>query len=181
MWTMSMGADAPLDQAARQAHLFARYDLQRREAETTDPDRVDRVDRAVREFPVSAYAASVLPRPLPLERVEKLPRARRVTLGSGHVVRFELVEVPGEVRGWLLDGVAVSIHGTVMRAVYEAVGKAQDAALPPVSRRGGGVQAVTGRIVGWEAVAAPLAVEGAGGMVAVDTLLGDFLDGRGRF
>ncbi len=182
MWTMSMGADAPLEQAARQAHLLARYDLQRREAEVADPERVDRVDRAVREFPVAAYAASVLPRPLPLERVEKLPRARRVTLQTGHVVRFELEEVPGELRGWLVDaGLAVSIHGTAVRPLYEPVGKAQDAALPPVSRRGGVFHAVTGHITGWEALAAPLAVDGPGGPVPVDKLLADFLDGRGRF
>ena len=182
MWTMSMGADAPLEVGVRHAHLLARYDLQRREAETADHERIARVDRAVREFPVSAYAASVLPVPLPVERIDKLPRSQRHSLHSGHHVRFELVELPGELRGWLVDpGLAISIHGTAVHPVYEPVGKPQDAALPPLSRRVGGYQSVTARIIGWEAFPAPLAVEGPNGPVPVDRLLADFLGGRARF
>lgn len=177
-----MGADAPLEVGARHAHLLARFDLQRREAEVADHERVERVDRAVREFPVAAYAASVLPHPLPVEHAEKLPRGQRHTLHSGHSVRYELVELPGELRGWLVDAsLAISIQGAAVHPVYEPVGKANEAALPPASRRGGGFQSVTARVTGWRAFPAPLAVEGPGGPVSVDRLLTDFLGGRARF
>ncbi|GGS32519.1 hypothetical protein GCM10010171_28110 [Actinokineospora fastidiosa] len=181
MWTMSMGADAPLEPGARHAHLLARYELQRREAETVDHERVARVDRAVREFPVSAYAASVLPVPLPVERAEKLPRAQRHTLPSGYTVRYELLEFPGELRGWLIDPtLAVSIHGTTVHPIYEPVGKQTDAALQPLSRRGPGAPAVTARIAGWQVFPAPLSVEAPTGSVPLERLLADFLSGRGR-
>lgn len=182
MWTMSMGADAPVEVGARHAHLLARYELQRREAETVDHERVARVDRVVREFPVAAYAASVLPVPLPVERADKLPRGQRHTLPSGHAVRFELVELPGELRGWLIDpALAISIHGTAVHPVYEPIGKQQDAALPPHSRRPPGFAPVTSRIARWDPYPAPLSVETASGQVPVDRLLSDFLGGRARF
>ncbi|MGW5054292.1 hypothetical protein [Actinokineospora sp. NPDC004072] len=177
---MPMGADAPLDPGSRHAHLLTRYELQRREAESVDHDRVARIDRAVREFAVAAYAASVLPAPLPVEHAEKLPRAQRQSLPGGYAVRYELVERPGELRGWLIDPtLAISIHGTAVHPVYEPVGK-QAAALPPPSRRGPGSAPVTARIAGWEAFPAPLAVEGASGPVPLDRLLAEYLDGRGR-
>lgn len=157
---MTLAGDAPMDVELRQRQALARHEAHRREVELLDPSRVEQVDRAVREFPVLAYAASVLPAPLPVEVVEKLPRGERRTLGSGHSVRHELVETPSEVRGWMIDpGLVVSIHGVALVPVHEPVGKPLEAALPPRRLRVEGYRAVTSLIAGWEPHPPPLMLD----------------------
>jgi hypothetical protein len=119
-----------------------------------EPDALDAIEHAVRDFPAEAFAAGLLPAPLPVEQVEKLGRGDVRDGPDGTKIRFRAHLVPGTVRGWLLgNGVVISMAQHTVRPVYAPVGRGDGVAL----RRDGVL--VRSVITGWEPFPAPVEVE----------------------
>ncbi len=142
-----------------------------------DPDALARLDRAVREFPALAFAAGLLPEPLPVERVEKLPRGDHRGTTGGAKVRHRVVAVPGETRGWSLGrGVVISMGQRTVCPVLAPVARGESAGL----RLDGAVVRVV--ITGWEPCPTPVEVELDGGRtLPLDRYLEQALGERGRY
>ncbi len=137
-----------------------------------EPGTVERVERAVRDFPAMAYAAGLLPEPLPLERVEKLSRGGRGP--DGAKVRLRVVAEPGETRGWAAgQGVVITLSGHTARPLLAGTEG------PARTDAGDLVRAL---VVGWEHYPPPVEVEPhpAGDPVALDRFLRQVLESRGR-
>ncbi|SES47205.1 hypothetical protein [Actinokineospora terrae] len=118
------------------------------------PEVIAQVEQAVRDFPAAAFAAGLLPAPLPVEHAEKLPRGEHRETTEGAKVRHRVVPEPGEVRGWSLGrGVVISMAQATVRPVYVPVARGESAAL----RHDGTV--VRALISGWEPYPAPVEVE----------------------
>ncbi|MBM7773414.1 hypothetical protein JOD54_003618 [Actinokineospora baliensis] len=118
------------------------------------PDVLAQVEQAVRDFPAAAFAGGLLPAPLPVEHVEKLPRGEHRETTEGAKVRHRVVAEPGGVRGWSLGrGVVISMAQTTVRPVYTPVARGESAAL----RHDGSV--VRALISAWEPYPAPVEVE----------------------
>ncbi|WP_156755267.1 hypothetical protein [Actinokineospora pegani] len=119
-----------------------------------DPEALATVDHAVREFPAAAFAIGMLPTPLPVEQVEKLPRGEVRDAPDGARIRFRAHLVPGETRGWLLgNGVVISMAQRTVQPQYVPVSRGDGVAL----RRDGIL--VRSAIAGWEPFPAPVEVE----------------------
>ncbi|OLR92168.1 hypothetical protein [Actinokineospora bangkokensis] len=142
-----------------------------------EPEALTALEHAVRDFPAAAFAAGVLPAPLPVEQLEKVPRAEVRETPEGTRVRFRALSAPSEVRGWLLgNGVVISMAQATVRPVFAPVPRGDSAAL-----RLDGVL-VRAFITGWEPYPAPVEVEvdAAGRSVPLPEYLARFLADRGR-
>ncbi|WP_026424226.1 hypothetical protein [Actinokineospora inagensis] len=142
---------------------LARADEYRQAAE---PEVIAQVEQAVRDFPAAAFAAGMLPEPLPVERQDKLPRSEHRETTEGARLRHRVVLEPSDVRGWHLGrGVLISMARTAVRPVFAPVARGESAAL----RADGTV--VRSVIAGWEAYPAPVAVEVDDRVVPLDEYL----------
>ncbi|SDD66451.1 hypothetical protein [Actinokineospora iranica] len=122
-------------------------DVERRRV--IEPGALDRAEQAVREFPAMAFAAGLLPVPLPVQHVEKQTWAGRAP--NGGKVRHRVASEPGPVRGWLLGrGVVITMGQVTVRPVHTAIDTVA------LSESGVLVESV---ITGWEPYPPPVEVE----------------------
>ncbi|MCG8917310.1 hypothetical protein L6E12_16105 [Actinokineospora sp. PR83] len=141
-----------------------------------EPEALASIEQSVRDFPAAAFTAGLLPIPLPVERVEKLPRGEVRDTADGVRIRFRAQNTPSETRGWVLgNGLVIGMNQATMRPLYVPVARGDSAAL----RLDGVV--VRALISGWQPYPPPVEVElEQNRSVPTDEYLRRVLAGRGR-
>ena len=141
-----------------------------------EPEVLASLEQTVRDVPAAAFTAGLLPIPLPVEQVEKLPRGEVRETPDGIRIRYRAQNTPSETRGWLLgNGLVIGMAQTTMRPLYAPVARGESAAL----RLDGVV--VRALISGWQPYPPPVEVElDQGRTISTVDYLRRVLANRGR-